>query len=166
MRIQSFALQAKQMIRDWSREEKEYSFINNPTPSESDQVKGWQWARHNSGIPFVKRQLITGSYFVPGSKSSKMKFSKYCRLSETCKFKTFNTFVLWLQAYHCIRKEPNSYLYCSCPMGQKHYSCKHTVAVNVLKYHGDVSERAKAVPLSEKLKVGRPKKVGIALSHD
>ena len=51
---------------------------------------------------------------------------------------------------------------CSCPYAIEHYICKHSIAVEMLKYNIDFSETAKALPLGFKAGRGRPKKTGFA----
>ncbi|CAF3298624.1 unnamed protein product [Rotaria sp. Silwood2] len=65
---------------------------------------------------------------------------------------TFNEFLEWQQS-------------CTCPVGTKTYSCKHSVGLGILFNLYEVSEKTRIQPLGKRKTRGRPKKVNRALNN-
>ena len=57
-------------------------------------------------------------------------------------------------------------LMCSCPVGLKNYSCKHTVGIAIRFFRKEIPLAAKTIPLGRKRSAGRPKKVGTAYQRE
>ena len=55
-------------------------------------------------------------------------------------------------------KEDGNFFKCSCPYGQKHYFCKHNIAISIKLNKYAIPDNAISVPLQEKRKRGRPVK--------
>ena len=57
-------------------------------------------------------------------------------------------------------------LMCSCPIGLKNYTCKHSVGLAIRYFQKDIPLAAKTIPLGCKRAAGRPKKVGTAFERE
>ena len=55
---------------------------------------------------------------------------------------------------------------CTCPMFLKKGACKHSLGVKVILGQVEVPPHATSVPLGQKKKCSRPKKVGATLMRD
>ncbi|CAF4650268.1 unnamed protein product, partial [Didymodactylos carnosus] len=53
---------------------------------------------------------------------------------------------------------------CSCPVGMKQYSCKHSVGLAILFNLHQVRDKTRIQPLGKRKTKGRPKKVSKALN--
>jgi hypothetical protein len=54
---------------------------------------------------------------------------------------------------------------CTCPVGLKVYSCKHSVGLAIKFNLYQVSDQTRIQPLGKRKTKGRPKKVSTALSY-
>ena len=50
------------------------------------------------------------------------------------------------------------YLLCSCPVGLKNYTCKHSVGMAIRFFGKEIPIAPKTIPLGLKRSAGRPKK--------
>uniref|UniRef100_A0A914UW13 SWIM-type domain-containing protein n=1 Tax=Plectus sambesii TaxID=2011161 RepID=A0A914UW13_9BILA len=118
-------------------------------------------------MDFVAPQLRTGTYFVPGSCAGQMSYQRYGRCdSKPRRFEMFGQFVVWSKAYYRVFRNADGVLLCTCASSAKMYICKHSVAIERMKYEVDVSEKVKALPIDFRQGRGQTKSVGPALSMD
>ncbi|CAF0820996.1 unnamed protein product [Didymodactylos carnosus] len=73
---------------------------------------------------------------------------------------SFNDFLVWQQSCWLVAPLQS----CSCPVGMKQYSCKHSVGLAILFNLYQVSDKTRIQPLGKRKTKGRPKKVSKALN--
>ena len=75
---------------------------------------------------------------------------------------TFDIFLIWLQSRWIVTPLES----CTCPVGLKQYSCKHSVglAIKFNLYQG--SDQTRIQPLGKRKGRGHPKKVKTALNYN
>ena len=104
-----------------------------------------------------------GVYYILGEKAAlnedlKIVMKKYIQLKES--FAYDDGFDDWKEMKETIYelKEDGDFFKCSCPYGQKHYFCKHNIALSIKLKKYAIPDTAISVPLQEKRKRGRPVK--------
>ena len=73
---------------------------------------------------------------------------------------TFNDFLVWQRSCWLVVPLQS----CSCPIGIKEYSCKHSVGLAIIFNTYQVSDKARSQPLGKRKTRGSPKKVSTALN--
>uniref|UniRef100_A0A914X3P3 SWIM-type domain-containing protein n=1 Tax=Plectus sambesii TaxID=2011161 RepID=A0A914X3P3_9BILA len=166
MPIGSFVKEMNRLMEEWSRASETHTFQSVPPRTLSLEVKGFHWSEDPVNKDFVAPQLRTGTYFVPGSFANEMSYRNYGRCDLRGRFRTFGHFVIWSKAYYRVFRNSANLLLCTCAFSAKMFICKHSIAIERMKFDIDVSLKAKALPIDYRPGRGRPKSVGPALSMD
>uniref|UniRef100_A0A914WRT3 SWIM-type domain-containing protein n=1 Tax=Plectus sambesii TaxID=2011161 RepID=A0A914WRT3_9BILA len=166
MSIGSFVKEMNRLIGEWSHASETHTFQSVPPRTVALEVKGFHWSEDPFNKEFVAPQLRTGIYFVPGSFSNEMSYRNYGRCDLRGRFKTFGHFVIWSKAYYRVFRNSDGLLLCTCASSAKRFICKHSIAIERMKFDIDVSLKAKALPIDFRPARGRPKFISAALSID
>ena len=179
------------MINEWSREP---SILNKPrvetlfNPKDGLKLRtdGYQWLKSNKAgsadrIICVKpdnKYTVSKEFglgdvdniWVVTSSSNKMEGSLKERAKERIKqrgtpnFKSFDHYKK-VRTSCWIVEERSGNFYCDCPKGMKGKQCWHEVGLMYKKGTLDVTSEVRSVPINQKRKRGRPKKLPYCLSR-
>ncbi|CAF1586594.1 unnamed protein product [Didymodactylos carnosus] len=144
------------MLGDWSKhcETNPFSVSTSITPD--CELAGYKWSTT------IDRNSILywydDFYVVPSSNAHKTP-STWLDLYRSRQWLTFNDFLIWQQSCWLVAPLKS----CSCPIGMKQYSCKHSVGLAILFNLYQVSDKTRIQPLGKRKTKGRPKKVSTAL---
>ena len=177
------------MVQEWSKEEEVLSLsrkemLFNPRDGLKLRTDGYQWLKSiksaSDQIICVKpgsKYTVSGQFdlgivnnlWVVGSSCNKIVGSLKQRAKERIKqrgspsFASFDNFLEVRQSCW-ILEERNDEFYCDCPVGMKGKQCKHEVGLMFKNGHLEVTSEVRSVPINQKRKRGRPKKLPHCLS--
>ena len=158
----------KSMIHDWSVERSDKAvntkiFATEPIVDLKLMTEAYNWRR---GKPTVR--VSKNIYFIAPGSGVQMKAAdttKFLRQRELKNWKRFDTYIrhqnsIWMVTFNTTNWKTSS---CTCPTFFKTYLCKHIVGVALMSKLFAVPPEAKAIPLGQKRKRGRPAKSRKAL---
>uniref|UniRef100_A0A914W9A6 SWIM-type domain-containing protein n=1 Tax=Plectus sambesii TaxID=2011161 RepID=A0A914W9A6_9BILA len=135
MPVGLFVKEVHRLMKEWSQASESQPFLSVPPRTLSLEVKAFHWSEDPTYMEFVAPQLGTGTYFMPGSCAGQMSYRRYGRCdSKPWRFKTFGQFVVWSKAYYRVFRNADGVLLCTCASSAKMYICKHSVAIECMKY--------------------------------
>lgn len=166
--ISQFRVVLFKMIEQWSVEyTSNLNSINNGAPKIdlSLWTSGYNFARSNVKIK-SKRHADEITYNIPVGDASEA--DSICE--DSSQWKTFKEFVRSFEMVHTTFNYPLtsanwSLGRCDCEIGFKQYLCEHIVGVALRLKVVEAPAEAKALPLGQKRKRGRPAKSKPALEH-
>ena len=173
------------MVNEWSRKsdsllnESRMAMVFDPKEGLKLRTEGYQWAKVNKiGMEKLISINPTNKYTVSeafklgpvdkiwavNSKSNRIEKSLKERAKERIKQREtpdHNTFQQYLDT-RCscwLLEERNGDFFCDCPVAMKGKLCHHTVGMAYLQGKLEVTSEVRSVPLGQKRKRGRPKKL-------
>ena len=172
--IAQFMQRMQSTVEGWSLQ-REPSSINckvfnlKPVYTLDLQTKAYNWCNQNLQL---KRRTLCAStkvlYFVPAAGTKPLKeaeINSFLRLTTQLTWKSFDTYRACLIRLWLIEFNPSNWELstCNCPRFKKEYICKHAMGIAIINKLYNVQAEAKAIPLGEKRKRGRPTGVKKAL---
>ncbi|CAF4616030.1 unnamed protein product [Didymodactylos carnosus] len=145
------------MLGDWSKHCDTNPFSVCASIIPDCELAGYKWAT------IIDRNSILywhGDFYVVQSLNARITPSVWLDIYRSRQWLTFNDFLVWQQSC-CLVAPLQS---CSCPVGMKQYSCKHSVGLAILFNLYQVSDKTRIKPLGKRKTKGRPKKVSKALN--
>ena len=173
------------MVNEWSKKsdsllyESRMAMLFDPKEGLRLRTEGYQWAKVNkTGMEKVISINPSNKYTVAeafelgsvdkiwavNSNSNKIEKSLKERAKDRIKQREkpdHNTFQQYLDV-RCscwLLEERNGEYYCDCPVAMKGKLCHHTVGMSYLQGKLEVTSEVRSVPLGQKRKRGRPKKL-------
>ena len=156
--LSAFLPKVEQMLKDWSEASIAQPFAVSTNICPESEVKAYQWTLN------ISRNDIThwfNQYYVVPSSEPTMTTATWLMLYRSSQWTSFDHFTLWQKS--CWLVSP--LVSCTCPIGLKQYTCKHSVGMPIILGNYQVSDRTRCEPLGKRRPKGRPKKVRTALFY-
>ncbi len=99
-----------------------------------------------------------GNFYVVPSSNARMSSADWLYIYISRRWLTFDDFSVWKQSCWLVVPLES----CTCPVGLKVYSCKHSVGLAIALNLYQVREKTRVQPLSKRRGRGRPRKVSRA----
>ena len=119
------------------------------------EIAAYKWAT------YIDRNSIhhwyDDFYIVPSS-NAQMSCSTWLNIYISRHWLSFNDFLLWQQSCWIVVPLQS----CTCPVGLKIYTCKHSVGLGIVFNLYQVNDKTRVEPLGKRRGKGRPKKVNTA----
>ena len=138
-------------------------FATEPTISLALWTSSYQWAKINKNVISINNES-SKVYYIPARDLDSIPQTDL-NIYKKQRFTTFNQFKKSFDIW-CLEIDNDSSwrkAKCNCPAFLKNYICKHVVGIGIRLKHCKPPSAAKAVPIGEKRKRGRPAKAKMAL---
>lgn len=167
---------AMTIVKQWSTERdsaninfKEFALV--PTLTTKLMTEGYTWFKsvkdHEGAIKYRQGGDATWHFIASGErkKVAESDISKFMKEFQRPSWRNFNCFKKYQCAVWAVSITGNDWQAgsCTCPVFMKSYTCKHLLGIAIFKKFLTVSEEAKAIPIGQKRKRGRPTAVKKAL---
>ena len=157
----------KKVVEEWSFTENQEGFSNCRTIQLSEWTEAYQWTQQR---PITETRVLGGLNFtfVKASKESESaeEFSAFLDAyleSFPQGFGNWERYCKMRKSIWSIVQETATTYNCNCPKMLKKGICCHSLGLRILRREVEVPPEAKAVPLGQKRKRGRPAKARRAL---
>ena len=149
LHLSAFLLKIEQMLKDWSEGSISLPSSNNTTISSDTELQAYQWSINvNRGDTL---HWFNTFYAVPSSTSTIT--SRWLEQYHSNQWATFEEFTKWQAS--CWLVSPLTS--CTCPLGLKQYTCKHSVVLGIIFNTYQVMGKTRCEPLGKRNGKGHPK---------
>jgi hypothetical protein len=143
------------MLADWSKHSEINPFCTSTPITPFCELAAYKWAMD------IDRGSIHhwyNNFYVVPSSNAQMSSSAWLNIYISRQWLTFDDFLVWQRSCWLVAPLES----CTCPVGLKIYSCKHSVGLAIVFNLYQVSEKTRVQPLGKRKGKGRPKKVKTA----
>ncbi len=155
LQLSAFLPKVESMLADWSKHSETNPF-STCTPITSDcEIAAYKWAKD------IDRSSIHhwyGNFYVVPSSNAQISPQSWLDIYISRRWLTFNDFLVWQQSCWLVVPLES----CTCPIGLKVYSCKHSVGLAIIFNLFQVHDKARVEPLGKRRGKGRPKRITTA----
>ena len=155
LHLTSFLPKIELMLEEWSKHSEKGPFAVCTSITSSTEIDAYRWIKDIDHSPIY--HWYDNFYVVPSS-NTQISPSTWLNTYISCNWDTFDDFLVWQQSCWLVVPLES----CTCPVGLKCYSCKHSVGLGILFNLYQINDKARVEQLGKRKQKGRAKKVTTA----